>query len=310
MATSSVHEQSLEVRPKESPEICPASTEPVLRDSPTVISQFSCREYLTSFCPTPDGNVWLCDWRTSTAILINNKSKVLQKIKHKSNIIEISLDPTTGRLWFCCWEERIIYEVFTSSPVSRFTTDANPHSLCVTREGRVVVGTRSKQGYKVVMYTADGQVLHTATVESSGAGAVTFITQCPVTDNIAVVNSKLISGDGNGVINYRRHIIVYNATFEPLVHYRGEGIQAREAVTPDKFVPFRIVYDSKGNIVIADWERKTIELISGDGKYIKTLHTEKTRQGVVGIQKGDILWSRYQLDKDMWGFKLLKYYSD
>ncbi|XP_021341843.1 uncharacterized protein LOC110442522 [Mizuhopecten yessoensis] len=328
------------VRPKlsKSTETGQASTGEVLYklcDSPTVISQFSYPDGITSICPTSNGRAWLCDCKTNTVKLINNKGnffsnkpKVIQKIQHNSNIDDISLDPTTGRLWFCCFNEGTIYEVSTSTTpvtrfttegypqslcvtreVTRFTTEGDPDSLCVTREGLVVVGTAGTQGYKVVMYTADGQVLHTSTVEGSGEGAVLSITQCGVTGNIAIVSSKLISGDGSHPNNYRNHITVYNPTLQPLVHYRGEGIQAREAVTPDKFGPVTVIYDSKGNIVITDYTRNTVELISGAGKYIKTLHTNKG-QGQVGIQKDDVLWSCLELDTGEWGLKLLKYYSD
>ncbi|XP_060066911.1 tripartite motif-containing protein 2-like [Ylistrum balloti] len=270
-----------------------------LCESPTTKYKFSYKDSISSICPTSDGRAWLCDWNTNTINLINNKGKVLQKIQHNSNITDISLDPNTGHMWFCCREESTIYELSTSStPVRRFTTECDPHSLCVTMEGRVVVGTWGRQGYKVVTYETDGQVVHTVTVERSGAGVVQSITQCLVSGNIAVVN------------NYRRHVIVYNPKLQPLVHYRREGIQAREAVTPDKFCPITAIYDSKGNIVIPDWKRKTIDLITGEGKYIKTLHTNKGPQGVVGIQRDDVLWSHLVLDTGELGFKLLKYYSD
>ncbi|XP_021356997.1 uncharacterized protein LOC110452671 [Mizuhopecten yessoensis] len=304
------------VRPKQSKatETGQASTGSVLYklcDSPTVISQFSYPDVISSICPTSNGRAWLCDCHTNTVNLINNKGRLILKIQYNSDIAVISLDPTTGRLWFCCRDERTIYEVSTSStPVTRFTTEGYPCSLCVTREGLVVVGTSGTQGYKVVMYTADGQVLHTSTVEGSGTGSVLSISQCGVTGNIAIVSSKLISGDSSDPNNYRRHITVYNPTLQSLVHYQGEGIQAREAITPDKFDPVTVVYDSKGNIVIADWTRGTIELISGAGKYIKTLHTNKGGQGQVGIQKDDVLWSTLMSDTGESGLKLLKYYSD
>ncbi|XP_021356995.1 uncharacterized protein LOC110452670 [Mizuhopecten yessoensis] len=323
LARSGHSKQCPVVRPKQSKstETGQTSTGAVLYklcDSPTVISQFQCKDEITSICPTSTGCAWLCHFKTNTVKLINNKGKffsnkpkVIQKIQHYSNIRHISLDPTTGRLWFCCRDERTICEVSTSStPVTRFTTEGYPRSLCVTRDGLVVVGTAGTQGYKVVMYTADGQVLQTATVEGSGMGLVLSITQCGITSNIAVVSSKLISGDSSDLNNYRRHIIVYNPTLQPLVHYRGEGIQAREAITPEKFGPVSVVYDRKGNIVITDWTRNTIELISGAGKYIITLHTNKGTQGPVGIQKDDVLWSNLMLDTGEWELKLLKYYSD
>ncbi|XP_069123044.1 uncharacterized protein [Argopecten irradians] len=280
---------------------------------PTVMSQFSYPDGVTSVCPTSDGYAWLCDCKNGSVKLITYKGQVLQKNKHIENIRDISLDPTTGRLWFCCREGKIVCEVSTSStPVTRFTTEYRPYSLCVTREGRVVVGTGSReQGYKVVMYTTDGRMLHTAILKSSGIGFVQSITQCGVTGNIAVISSNYISGDYANPHNYIRHVIVYNQTLQDLVIYRGEDIPQtrwsylRRFITPDKFDPDRVVYDSRGNLVIADRSTNTIELISGSGKYIETLHTNKSGHQTIGVQTDDVLWATGD-----WGFKLLKYYND
>ncbi|XP_033756782.1 uncharacterized protein LOC117339348 [Pecten maximus] len=268
-----------------------------LHDRPTVMSDFSSPDIIISICPTYDGRAWLCYLLEKKVELISNEGQVIQTIHHNSYIRNISLHPTTGRLWFCCYDDRTICEVSPpSSPVTRFTTEDVPRSLCVTREDQVVVGAGGLQEFKVVMYTEDGLVLHTDMVEVSGRGYVRSITQCSVTGNIAVMSSKLI--------------IVFNQTLQPLVHYRGEGIQVQKSVSQDEFYPHRVVYDSRGNIVIADWARKTIELISGTGKYIKTLHTNKVYQGPVGIQKGDVLWTYLQLGTGERGLKLFKYYSD
>ncbi|XP_033756289.1 uncharacterized protein LOC117339031 [Pecten maximus] len=304
------------VRPKQSTESGQASTGVVqykLCDRPILVSKFAYPDQITSICPTPAGRTWLCSFTSNKLKLIDNKGQVITTFQHNTNIRNISVDPTTGRLWFCCWDSRTICEISSScSVVKRFNIkDANPGSLCMTREGRVVVGTEGKQkGYKVMMFTSNGRVLQEAILEKLGAGVVRSITQCCVTGNIAVVSSKLISGDGSDPGNYRRHIIVYNPTLQPLVHYRGEGIEARGEVRSRTFGPIAVVYDSKGNIVIAEWKRKTIELISGAGKYIKTLHTNKGSQGAVGIQKDDVLWTNLEFDTGKMGLKLLKYYSD
>ncbi|XP_033728881.1 uncharacterized protein LOC117317984 [Pecten maximus] len=307
-ATTSDHSaQNPVVQPKLSTEAGQASTRAVrfkLCDRPTVMSQFSYRDLITSICPTSDGRAWLSVYTSNTVKLMNKKGQVIQTIQYKGNILDISVDPTTGHLWFCCKIERTICEVSTSlTPVIRFIIDGYPNSLCVTRKGRVLVGTQSN---KVLMYTVDGQVLHTHIVERSETGAVQSITQCGNTGNIAIVSGQLIRWDASNPYSFRRHIIVYNPTFQPLVYYRGEGIQAQVPVTPDNFDPWTVVYDSKGNIVIADRTRRAIELISGEGKYIKTLHTSKGNQGPIGIQKGDVLWANLELN----ACKLLKYYSD
>ncbi|XP_033729925.1 uncharacterized protein LOC117319197 [Pecten maximus] len=149
-ATSGHSDQRPVVRPKQSTEAGQASTGEVrykLRDRPTVMSQFTYRGGITSVCPTSDGRAWLCDCITNTVNLIDNQGQVIQTIRHSSDIWDISLDPTTGRLWFCCYDDKTICEVSTShKPVTRFTTEDGPVSLCVTREGRVVVGTGDRRG--------------------------------------------------------------------------------------------------------------------------------------------------------------------
>ncbi|XP_033729377.1 uncharacterized protein LOC117318508 [Pecten maximus] len=278
-----------------------------LRDRPKVKSSIPYRDFFTSICPTSDGNAWLCCWDTYIVKLINKKGEVIQTIHHESPVEDISLDPTTGRLWFCCRAERTICELSSSfSPVTRFTTEGWARSLCVTREGRVLVGTQGKpigreckqEGYEIAMYSTDGRVLRTTIVEKSKAGYVRSILECDVTGNIAVVS-----------ISDSRHVIVYSPTLQPLFHYRGEGIQVQKSVTPGDFSPWTLVYDSKGNIVIADNGRRTIELISGAGKYIKTLHTNKDFQGPVGMQEGDVLWSGLEVKTSTREIKLFKYYS-
>ncbi|OWF51782.1 uncharacterized protein LOC110448629 [Mizuhopecten yessoensis] len=279
-----------------------------LCDSLTVISKFLYPFSITSICPTNEGRAWLSDWATNTVKLINNKGQLVQKIQHNSDIQQISLDPATGRMWFCCTEEKTIHELSTSStPVTRFTTKGLPFSLCVINDGQIVVGESGVKVCKLVMYTADGRVLHTATVEASGFGPVWSITQCAVTGNIAVASTTQISGDSSNP--ERSQLVVYNPTLQHLFQYRGEGIKEQEeAISPERFDPGIVVYDSKGNIVVTDRTRHTIELISGTGTYIKTLHVNKEQLGVIGIQRGNVLWTNLKIRKR--GVKLFKYYCD
>ncbi|XP_069122134.1 uncharacterized protein [Argopecten irradians] len=291
-------------------------------DNPISVSQFTYKYGITSICPKSAQHAWVCNIHTNTAKLIRpkksiftNKFELVEEINHKNDLTDISVDPTTGMLWFCCMEEKAVYHVPSlSTPIKSFVTEDGPASICMTRDGHVVVGTWGTEGYKVVVYTTDGHVLYTAMVERSGTGVTQSITQCGVTGNIAVVSSKLISGDGSHPEDYRRHIIIFSPILQPLVLYRGEGIlaqgkgkQVRD--TPLTFDPYTLIYDSKGNIVIADINRNTIELINGKGTYIKTLHTNKGGQGPIGIQKDDVLWLYVLFGSGKWGLKLIKYYS-
>ncbi|XP_033751299.1 uncharacterized protein DDB_G0279899-like [Pecten maximus] len=60
-------------------------------DSPTVMSEFTYPDDITSICLTSDGRAWLCDCSNDTVNLINTKGQVIQTIQHNSDIQDISL---------------------------------------------------------------------------------------------------------------------------------------------------------------------------------------------------------------------------
>ncbi|XP_033755896.1 uncharacterized protein LOC117338643 [Pecten maximus] len=314
LTTGGQSDQNQAVRPKKSTETDQASTAAVqstFLECPEVVSKFSYPQSIKSICPTSDGRAWFCNRFNSTLTLINNKRQVIQKITGTNRIDDISLHPTSGLLWFCGVESEAIFAISVSNEhVPMFnTSEGLPTSLCVTKQGQIVVGIGCSQGYKVEMYTIDGRVLYSAIEQGPVPGIVVSIAQCSVTGNIAVVGIKDAAGDSSDSEDRMPHVIVYDPKLQPLFHYRGEGIQSADgSVTPDKFDPATVVYDSKGNILVNERTRNTIELISGTGKHIRTLLTNKGTVGAIGIQKDDVLWSHLRIGK--WGVKLLKYYCD
>lgn len=305
-ATHSISNKGFVVKTKRPTYTDQISTETVgyrLHDKPEVISKFVYPDTMTTICPTTDGCAWLCDRFNGNVVLVNNKGKVMQKIERTDKRIDdISLHPTTGRLWSCGVGSETIYEISASNNlVPMFNTSGGlPTSICLTKEGRVVVGVGCEKGYKIEMYTVDGRVLHTVLDGVSGPGLVVSIAHCPVTGNVAIVGN-------NDYKDNKLYITVHDPTLQQLFTYHGERMQSPDESTV-AFDPVTVVYDSKGNIVVNDRSRKTIELVSGEGKHIKTLVTNKGAVGEIGIQKDDVLWSHLKIGK--WGVKLFKYYCD
>ncbi|XP_033729381.1 uncharacterized protein LOC117318511 [Pecten maximus] len=144
-------EKSPIIRPKQSKGNGQASTgadQYKFRDRPTVMSLFSYPDSITAMCPTYDGRAWLCDFNTNTVMLINNKGQVIQTIQHNSNIDNIGLDPTTGRLWFCCRDKRSICDVPTSStPRHKVHYKGLPSQSVFDNGGSVYSGSGWYRGY-------------------------------------------------------------------------------------------------------------------------------------------------------------------
>ncbi|XP_069112243.1 uncharacterized protein [Argopecten irradians] len=277
-------------------------------DEPAVISQFNYPNNITSIHPTGDGHAWISDSQSKTIVLVDDKGTVERKVTHHDgSIADISIASNTKHIWFCCLNEKTIYEVPTTSdqPTKRFKTADEPFYLCVTKDGNVVVGSECK----VTVYDGNGTVLHQTTRDVSGVVSPASIAQCPVTGNVAIVNGEPTGSDTDNIKSWRSHVIVFDKTLDVKFRYKGEGIQNHEAAPTHLFGPNSISYDSFGNLAIADYKTYTVELINGSGQFIKTLHRNSREQGAIGIDTGNVLWTELELDSGEWIIQLMKYYK-
>ncbi|XP_021372373.1 uncharacterized protein LOC110462640 [Mizuhopecten yessoensis] len=279
-----------------------------LLKEPVACSKFKFGHHVTTICPTPDSHAWVCNFESNLIELIDTKGQTQQDVRHLDKIRDISRSPKTGHIWFCCKEAKTVCEVFASSkkPVIKFKTNDQPYSICVTKEGSVVLGTVNK----VTIYSENGVILHSSSHEMSGIASPGEITQCPITSNIAVLTAEILKGKDSDEDGWKGHIIILDKKLQVKSHYKGKGIQSSAAVTEETFGPGSISYDRNGNLVVADMKRNTIELISGLGQYIKTLCYNTQGQGVIGLENGQVLWTMSEPSAGKWSIQLLKYFLD
>ncbi|XP_069106217.1 E3 ubiquitin-protein ligase TRIM71-like [Argopecten irradians] len=233
---------------------------------------------ISSICPTTDGRAWTCSIYSNTLTLLDRKGKVVEKVKHDTKISDISLSPTTNTLWAC--GKCNILELESGRLQTRFSTNDEPLSICITASEHVIIGTDNK----ISKFTTSGELVQT-TVETEGR----FVTcplrmsECPVTHNIAVVN------DGCDVV-------ITDNDLQKLVVYTVD-------IPDEQFYPDDVVYDSTGNLVIGDRYKNRLVLISGRGQFIRIIHKDDHYTWAVGIDRHGVLWSVFGLNK----VKLLQY---
>jgi len=203
------------------------------------------------------------------------KGKVKQTVKAASNVRDISVSPVTGKLWFCCWDQTI-YEVSSKTPSQRFTADSHLLRLCVTLDNTLVVLTVD---YIVIVYNTTGKVLHT----THGTGNSLATTPCNVTVNnstgdIAVCDSDWSDYGGRD----KPHVTVFTNKLNIKHRYCG----LRKAMK-FRFNPWDAVYDSKGQLPIADFDNMCIQLVSGEGQFLTVLYTDSVHpRSLTLIQDG------------------------
>ncbi|XP_033744316.1 E3 ubiquitin-protein ligase TRIM33-like [Pecten maximus] len=120
-----------------------------------VVEKWNSPCYIRSICPTTDDQAWTSTY-SKTLTLLDRKGTVIQKVTHKAPINDISLSPTTHRLWVCDIENNIL-ELVSGQLTHRFRTKENPRCLCVTASNHVIVGMPKH----ISKFTTQGQMVLT-----------------------------------------------------------------------------------------------------------------------------------------------------
>jgi len=250
----------------------------------TVVSEFTHSSYITSVEKSTSDNVWvLCDGDKNIS-LVNQQDVVIQKLELDSNVHDISVSPATGSLWLCCYD-KTIYEVSSKTPTKRFTTNSNPWGLSLTPDNNVVVGTL----HNVTVYSTTGQVLHTT--HYSGEHMVVsphHVTVCTSTGDTAVCDRDLSKHGGTGKPN----VSAYNSKLEIKYQYYGSP-QSQGHTFTSEFYPYDAVYDSQGNLLIADNNIKCIQLVSGEGQFLTVVHTDQLKPRALTLLQDGLLFVGY-----------------
>ncbi|XP_069107446.1 uncharacterized protein [Argopecten irradians] len=255
-----------------------------------------------SICPTTDDQAWTKYSETLT--LLDRKGTVIQKVTHKASIMDISLSPTTHRLWVCDTQSNIL-ELVSGQLTQQFTTKARPICICITAKNHVIVGMLGN----VSKYTTQGQMVLTTMAAGTGKPLVCTpyrITACPVTNNVAVIDHSNIRDGGDG----NRHVFVMDTDFQQLFVYRGD-IPSTNKQSPQTggkpFNPYGLVYDKQGSLIIGDYNTKNVVILSENGKGHRILHTDRNWVWGVGVGRDDLLW--ISTVRKACNVKMLQYYK-
>lgn len=258
--------------------------------------------YIEAICPTSDG-AWTSNCFSKTLTQINKEGQILQKIKYKVCISDVSVSPITNNGWTCSREDYSIMECPpTGTPVVRFSTDVPPYGLCCTQDGCILVGMSKK----ITKFNTKGKVV-TSEVPWFGRPLVCTphrITECSVTRNIAVVDRDSPSDGGED----KACVVVMDNNFHALCQYMGNVPNSQQQTTKIRsglFDPYDVIYDTVGNIVIADWNNGCLHLLSGSGpgEYMKLFDRNSDFVRCIGIDKDTVLWAGFVDDT----IKLLQY---
>ncbi|XP_069102953.1 uncharacterized protein [Argopecten irradians] len=268
----------------ESEEEVPSGTELLTETKELGMWEFPYR--IRSLCPTINDQAWISNY-SKTLTLMGRNGTIIQDITHKVGINDISLSPTTHRLWACDNENNIL-ELESGQLSKRFKTKDLPRSICVTTDNHIIIGMTNH----ITKYTTQGQMVLTSKTVGCKKPLVCSpyrIAECPITNNVAVIDTNLQDEGGDG----NKHVVIMDTDFQELFICKGEA--PTKPMSPftvsHSFSPIGVVYDSQGNLIIADSLNFKLLLLSGAGVVPKLLHMEPECIYAVGIDREGVLWS-------------------
>ncbi|XP_021353988.1 uncharacterized protein LOC110450686 isoform X1 [Mizuhopecten yessoensis] len=260
----------------------------------TVLSESIVSSEIESICPTCNDGAWTSGRISNIVTHLTSQGGVHQKIQSHVPVTDICISPSTHNLWACSNKEYNVMELTLGTLISRFKTTDEPRCLCVTKDDCVLVGSK----HKITEYTKEGK---------KGLVSRTYLyfmwnpllkspwrmSQCPVSKNIAAVDMDLADDGGKG----EPAVIVLNKRLKELFRYgRPNHIIKCES---GKFCAADVAYDSLGQLVIADTVN-SLHLLSGDGQYLRMLHTDIARPWVLCVDREGVLWAgfgRFRVEK-------------
>lgn len=272
---------------------------PLLNQATKIVGVFHSL-IISSMCPTGDNNAWTCNSETHTMTLLDRKDTPLQKIEYHSNIRDISLS-NNHELW-SCHHDHSVAELVSGKPTPRFKVDHEPRCICLTQDGHVIIGMDGS----VSKFTKGGTRIRTTVAGTTGKPFVCSpyrITECRVTENVAVADKDNTAHGGDG----KPHVVVMDMNFRELFRYKGICSRSSHQTTRP-FNPWGVAYDSTGNLVMTDCNNHRVLLIGGDGQFLRTLHNDTWNTRAVGIDANDIVWAAFGWCGE-YNVKILQYHN-
>ncbi|XP_069115107.1 uncharacterized protein [Argopecten irradians] len=263
----------------------------------------SCESCLTS------DQAWLSYWDSENVYRLDVKGDVKEKVECEGKIQRISVSPTTGRLWFCLFEDQSIREVTADKNiVTRFKVNNIPVSLCVTSDDMVVVGMKGG----IQLYTTDGRVVSDGAGRPYRQAAVWphHMASCPSTGDIAVVDSDCVYFDeyiaGKTKIK-QPSAIVMDKHLNLKLRYTNitaakSSVQSSQL---SKFYPYDVCFDGAGNVLLTEFVTKSVLLIDGDtGGLLRTIYaSDGEMPWCISLHDDGTLWIGHRDNR----MKIIKY---
>ena len=206
--------------------------------------------------PIGENIAWACDdtydeksqkfLNTDMLYLIDSRRNVVQQVKLDSNIEYLSIHPITRQLLYISDHFKVRnIDTITGQTTRIVKCPKDITMLKVTNDNHVIVGSREtiKAIYK---YKLTGQFVNKSTEKYTAAD----IDHCPRTNRVAISRGK-------------EGLTLLNSNLTMKTSFNRNNMYCRSAI-----------FDSHGNLIVADYSNKEIIVLDEDLSYIQKLEID------------------------------------
>ncbi|XP_021340219.1 uncharacterized protein LOC110441420 [Mizuhopecten yessoensis] len=247
----------------------------------------------TMFCSKP-GHCWLKCKDKNTVKLLNTSGETLQAVKLETQTNGFTVT-SNNRLLFCCATPQCvkkmnlpngeITEKFSTSPLT-------PNYICTGPSGDIYVTLFDKNDYKLkkdstrVLIQYNSRGLEKARCQTDVFGECLFVVPMDVFVNnkgtrVAVINEIRVN---------RSELVVLDQDLSPLFVYTGPSV-----LTGRSLSGFKIngaTFDTRDNILVAEENSQTIQLLSPSCEPLKVLRAMEASPWTLSLH-GNEVWVGY-----------------
>ncbi|XP_069104260.1 tripartite motif-containing protein 2-like [Argopecten irradians] len=277
---------------------------PNLLPKAKVLAEWAPTNNIKSICPTIGGGAWSCEMSSETITDWTPTGEVYQLKESLVRITDICVVPKTYALWACSNKDNSVVKLTSGELKWQFSTKSEPLSLCVTKDDQVLVGSKQK----ITKYTQTGKLVNTTKASLFKKQKVVSpwrLTECQVSKNVAV-------GDGDWSVDGGKDeplVLVLDIHLQEVWRYGRSQHATKPGSRP--FDPYDVTYDSMGQLIVADYSNRCLHLLSGDGIYLRLLHTDTFRPQALCVDTKGVIWAGFGEDTTSTkNVKLLQYTRD
>lgn len=230
--------------------------------------------------------VWHYSERKVSVMNKSGRVEETLKLDTKSDVIDISVAPQSGNIWYACANGGVFEMLKNKTAVNRFNLGFEPRCMCLSSKNKILVGIECN----MLVFDTEGNAVTDFQKLNPGADFIEFcpsnIAQCPYTDVFCVCDF------------FHHYFVLLDASLKIVWWFRESividagGVATETGYSsPDLFWPHTAAFAKDGTIIVGNkGDNNALIAISRDGHVLQVISREEDEPYALCLHKDGHLW--------------------